>query len=49
MIYAGIEIFGYIFNKREVEIIETKIKKDKNIEEAVLIENKNDKKKKGSN
>ena len=49
MIYAGIEIFGYIFNKREVEIVETKSKKKEKVEEAVLIENNTDKKKKGSN
>ena len=45
MIYAFVEIFGYIFNKREISVVETKVKKEK-VEEAILIENKSIKKKK---
>lgn len=45
MIYAFVEIFGYIFNKREISVVETKVKKEK-VEEAILIENKETKKKK---
>lgn len=40
MLYSVVEIFGYVFNKKEIsEIIVTKEKEEK-IEEAVLIESK---------
>lgn len=45
MIYAALEIFGYVFNKREINVSSKKVKKEK-FEEAILIENKETKKKK---
>ena len=45
MIYAALEIFGYVFNKREINVSSKKVKKEK-VEEAILIENKETKKKK---
>ena len=50
MIYAFLEIFGYIFNKKDINIvdIEVKEKNDEKVIDAVLIEEKKDKKKKGS-
>lgn len=48
MIYSVVEIFGYVFNKKEIgEVIITKEKEEK-IEEAVLIENEVETKKKSS-
>lgn len=48
MIYSVIEIFGYVFNKKEInEVIITKEKEEK-IEEAVLIESEAESKKKSS-
>jgi len=47
MIYASLEIFGYIFNKKEVVIFETYEKEEK-VEEAVLIESKKKSNKKDS-
>ena len=44
MIYAGVEIFGYIFSNKEVSITKTSINKDEKVEEAILIENKDAKK-----
>lgn len=49
MIYATLEIFGYIFNKKEISIVSYETKKEEKIEEAVLIENKDTKKKKKRN
>lgn len=50
MIYAFLEIFGYIFNKKDINVvdIEVKEKNDEKVIDAVLIEEKKDKKKKGS-
>ena len=50
MIYAFLEIFGYIFNKKDISVvdIEVKEKNDEKVIDAVLIEEKKDKKKKGS-
>jgi len=45
MIYASLEIFGYIFNKKDFqESVDTKIKNEK-VVDAVLIETKENKKK----
>ena len=44
MIYAALEIFGYIFNKNSVSVLKTTVKKEEKIEEAVLIEKKSKKK-----
>ena len=49
MIYATLEIFGYIFNKKEISIVSYETKKEEKVEEAVLIENKDTKKKKKRN
>lgn len=49
MIYASLEIFGYIFNKSSVTVLKTTIKKDKKIQDAVLIEKKDKKEKNNSN
>ncbi len=50
MVYAFLEIFGYIFNKKDISVvdIEVKEKNDEKVIDAVLIEEKKDKKKKGS-
>ena len=50
MVYAFLEIFGYIFNKKDINVvdIEVKEKNDEKVIDAVLIEEKKDKKKKGS-
>lgn len=45
MIYATLEILGYVFNKKEVSIVPVEAKKEEKVEEAVLIENKDTKKK----
>ena len=46
MIYAILEIIGYIFNKQSVTVYKTEIKKDNKIIDAELIETKESKKKK---
>ena len=48
MIYAILEIIGYIFNKQSVTVYKTEIKKDNKIIDAELIETKESKKKKDS-
>ena len=48
MIYAILEIIGYIFNKQSVTVYKTEIKKDTKVIDAELIETKESKKKKDS-
>ena len=48
MIYAVLEIIGYIFNRRSVTVIKTEVEKDIKVIDAELIETKDIKKKKGS-
>ena len=48
MIYATVEIIGYIFNKKDVAIIKETVKPKEKIVDAVLIEKK-DRKKNNSN
>ena len=50
MIYSVLEIISYIFNKKSVTVIKTKVdKNDHKVIEASIIETKETKKKKGSN
>ncbi|MBQ8472620.1 MAG: DUF308 domain-containing protein [Bacilli bacterium] len=47
MIYAAVEIFGYIFNKKDIEIVKETIEPNKEkIVDAILIEKKDKKNKK---
>ena len=48
MIYAVLEIIGYIFNRKELTVIKTENKHKEKIEDAEVIETKDIKKKKGS-
>ena len=48
MIYAVIEIVGYIFNRKEVTVVKTEIQTKEKIKDAEVIETKEIKKKKGS-
>lgn len=50
MVYAFLEIFGYIFNKKDINVVDNEVKEknDEKVIDAVLIEEKKDKKKKGS-
>lgn len=51
MIYAFLEIFGYIFNKKDINVvnIEVKEKNDEKVIDAVLIEKKKIKRRKVQN
>ena len=48
MIYAVLEIIGYIFNKKEITVYKAEVKPKEKIEDAKLIETKDIKKKKDS-
>ena len=48
MLYSVVEIFGYVFNKKEIDEVVVNIKKEEKIEETVLIESEVETKKKGS-
>lgn len=48
MIYSVLEIIGYIFNRRSITVIKTKVENTPKVIEAELIETKENKKKKNS-